>query len=197
MKNVPLVGLCGRAQSGKDSVGQFMSHFGFQKLSYAHRIKDCVKRIFDLTDHQLEDGYEKELPLIEWDGLAPRQIMQRFGTEVARNIHEDVWVKHLFNTIDKFRRRSIKGFVITDVRFDNEAKAILRRNGELWWVDRDTAGSKTGGDHKSEDVIHLKPLCSKTIDNNRSLTDLRNIVDNIIETDYPNIRKKVDQYGRT
>jgi hypothetical protein len=73
--------------------------------------------------------------------LTPRKLMQLVGTECGRNIiHPDVWVNATM--VDYIKAESLDGnypskdivfsrpnWVITDVRFPNEAQAITDRGG--------------------------------------------------------------------
>ena len=64
------------------------------------------------------------------------------------------------------------GFVIPDVRFDNEALAIRKEGGEIWCIARPIAGLKgEAGKHVSEAGVDPK-LINKTIDNSGTLDDL-------------------------
>jgi hypothetical protein len=85
-----------------------------------------------------------------------RQLLQRVGTNAMREkVHENVWVNALFSKYKRFnlkvrivdclainnaRRESYLDYpdwIITDVRFLNEAKAIKDRNGIIIRVNRE------------------------------------------------------------
>ena len=85
----------------------------------------------------------------EWDGLTPRKILQLLGTEAGRDIiHPNIWVNSLFAdyTTDS-------NWIITDVRFPNEAKAIKDRGGIVVRIERPGGESHCGGAHASETAL--------------------------------------------
>lgn len=132
--------------------------------SFAHKIKQIICILLGCTMEQLEDPVFKETPLgEEWwcwkivleggygthlypyslpkpkniQGLnlvkmTPRMLMQMIGTEFGRDmVHPNLWVNSLMN---EYKRQK---WLVTDVRFFNEAKAIKDREGILIRVNRD------------------------------------------------------------
>lgn len=132
--------------------------------SFAHKIKQITCILLGCTMEQLEDPIFKETPLgEEWwcwkivleggygthlypyslpkpkniQGLnlvkmTPRMLMQMLGTEFGRDmVHPNLWVNSLMN---EYKRQK---WLITDVRFPNEAKAIKDRGGILIRLDRE------------------------------------------------------------
>jgi hypothetical protein len=132
--------------------------------SFAHKIKQIICILLGCTMEQLEDPIFKETPLgEEWwcwkivleggygthlypyslpkpkniQGLnlvkmTPRMLMQMLGTEFGRDmVHPNLWVNALMN---EYKRQK---WLVTDVRFFNEAKAIKDRGGILIRVNRD------------------------------------------------------------
>lgn len=77
--------------------------------------------------------------------LTPRKLLQLMGTECGREIiHPNIWVNSLFSDYVQVADLQLKGrrgnlmyninqsnWIITDVRFPNEAEAIKRRGGLL------------------------------------------------------------------
>jgi hypothetical protein len=90
---------------------------------------------------------------VEHDGaMTVRTLLQRLGTEAMRdNLHENVWVNALFADYKPLKVRSADSFdletydgkypkwIITDMRFENELEAIVRRKGITIRVVRDYA----------------------------------------------------------
>lgn len=114
-----IVGLCGAAGSGKDTVADFMvKNHGFVKIAFADPLKRICKEVFDFSDEQLwgpsemrnapDDRYPRgfidaghmltEEALKEFpDGkvpqyLTPRYALQQLGTEWGRGCYENVWI---------------------------------------------------------------------------------------------------------
>ena len=85
--------------------------------------------------------------------LTPRKLLQLLGTECGREIlHPNIWVNALFadykpvgksvgtlpkdNTVNLYHSTQFPNWIITDVRFPNEAKAIKDRGGVVIRVNR-------------------------------------------------------------
>lgn len=164
-----LIGIAGKAGSGKDTVAEYIEPFGYRRRALADNIKFIARFIYDLEPEQMNDPQLKEQPLDEWDGLTPRQILQRLGTEVGRSVHEETWVRSLFHWIDDHWEISSdwgKGYVIPDVRFPNEAKAIRDKGGRLWFVEREESGTISGEGHESESHFEeLREMADVIIEN--------------------------------
>jgi len=114
-----LIGICGKAGSGKDTIGDYLvgSH-GFKKIALADPIKRLVKDVFALDAHTVYDRVAREQELDRWPGWTVRKLLQYIGTELFReNIDDAVWVKSLwYKILDDMN----SNYVVTDVRFPNE-----------------------------------------------------------------------------
>jgi hypothetical protein len=114
-----LVGICGKAGSGKDTIGDFLvEKHKFKKIALADPIKRLVKDVFVLDDHTVYDRVAREQELQRWEGWTVRKLLQYIGTELFReNIDDAVWVKSLWYRIQDDKDNN---YVVTDVRFPNE-----------------------------------------------------------------------------
>lgn len=72
-----------------------------------------------------------------------RTFLQNLGTGVRNVLGEDTWVNAALEGLHPDGE-----YVVTDVRFRNEAHAIKRHGGELWRVARPNVGP--ANDHVSE-----------------------------------------------
>ncbi|MBB3642581.1 deoxynucleotide monophosphate kinase family protein [Variovorax atrisoli] len=89
---------------------------------------------------------------------SPRQVMQWWGTEYRRAQHPNYWTRALLSRLTEARRGGAQRFVITDVRFDNEADALRGAGGVLWQITRPGAAGQTEGAHVSAtDGARFKP----------------------------------------
>lgn len=160
-----LIGLIGRARSGKDTVAGYLARrHMFAHIAFADPMKQMLEAAFgDL----FRDG-DREKP-IDWLGKSPRQLMQTLGTEWGRNqVHPELWVMLTEQKVKNAVEFNLP-LVISDVRFYNEANMILKHGGELWFVSRNT--SEQVNPHSSETADWGRwPL--KTIENNGSLEEL-------------------------
>ena len=96
-----------------------------------------------LTRTALEAVNHEDAATTGQDMLTPRRLLQLLGTEAGRNIiHPNIWVNALFADYPKIVDIDDKGldvyesWIITDVRFPNEAQAIKDRGGVVIRVNR-------------------------------------------------------------
>ncbi len=145
-----LIGLTGRARSGKSTAAKHLvGTYLLEHYAFADPLRDGLMAIFNLDPTDFE-GERKELPLA-WLDRSPRQLMQSMGTEWARNnLHPDVWVLLAEQNLDYMTKAlgAVLGFVISDVRFENEADFIRRRGGKVIHIFR--PGAKAVNPHISE-----------------------------------------------
>lgn len=170
-----LIGLCGAAGAGKNTVAEFLTDSDgctFMQMAFADPLYECVSKITGLPVTRLKDRDVKEA-VIPWLGKSPRQLLQTLGTEWGRGtVHPEIWIRIAMERASQ--HLDFNSVVITDVRFDNEAQAIVDAGGEVWRVARpgwrclvDSAAS-----HSSEAGVS-DHLIARTIDNSGSLDDLR------------------------
>ena len=140
-----IIGICGLIGSGKDTVAQtLIDNHQFVKTSFADKLKDAVAAMFN-WDRELLDGKtdksrdwreQKDEFWTKETGreITPRLVLQEFGTECMRNgFFDGIWVSL---TKQQLIQNPDTNFVITDVRFPNEAKMILETGGQVWRVKR-------------------------------------------------------------
>ncbi|KVD68710.1 hypothetical protein BGV47_16210 [Burkholderia ubonensis] len=176
--NLPLIGVTGRARSGKDTIGGYLTeHYGYHQVSFAEPLRQFVCNLIGIDRRALD--FVKEDP-VPWLGKSPRQMLQTLGTEWGRVlVNENIWVLVAMDEVARTRRFSAKSSVITDVRFDNEADAIRQRGGRIIHVARPDAVEVAV--HASEAGVH-KEHGDFTVINDGSLHDLYAKVDEIMET---------------
>lgn len=193
-----LIGLVGRAQSGKDTVGQMIQRTlqGDQRhidesvllMSFAGPLKKICGEVFDFSYAQL-NGDQKEQGDERYrraDGtfLTPREAMQKLGTEWGRACYPEVWVD-LALRLAKVSMARGDSIVFTDCRFLNEAKAICLAGGQVWRIYRKSAD--TLSTHPSETEMNsreMDELYAYRISNDGTLEELRAEVDGILSNKY-------------
>jgi hypothetical protein len=131
-----LFGLCGFAQSGKDTLGALLiRHNGFERRAFADPMRIMLYHMNPFVVTYSESGQpdlKRVRELVDkygWEYAKKhsevRELLQRLGTEGGRDVlGTDVWVNALFE-------KPYENLVITDVRFPNEADAIQRRGGKI------------------------------------------------------------------
>jgi hypothetical protein len=148
-----IIGLSGYAQTGKDTVAQHLvSEYGFTRIAFADPIRDAlyalnpfITDIPELSHMRLQWLVDKMgWEFLKQDSNQVRELLQRMGTEVARNQWgQDFWVDLAMN-----KASSLANVVITDVRFPNEYDAIIANGGQVWRVSRPGVTAVNG--HASE-----------------------------------------------
>lgn len=141
MKQI-LIGLHGLARTGKDTAANYLAHhYAFMAYAFAMPLKTALQLMFSLTEEQL-NGALKEVPLANI-GKSPRELMQLLGTEWGRHlVHNDLWLLLARQQIDNvlsMNNEWIQGFVISDVRFENEAKWLRDQGGVVVHLQRPDA----------------------------------------------------------
>lgn len=152
-----LIGICGAKRAGKNTLADLLSFYiNLDHISFASPLRAFVADVLGVSAAELEA--EKETPISWLDGVTPRQMMQTVGTEWGRTmIHPELWLRSLL------RRIPPSGAVISDVRFENEAKLIKDHGGILIRVVR--SGTGTGDGHISETPVPEKYV-DYTVSNN-------------------------------
>lgn len=161
------------------SLSRDKEHQRFQQKSFAGKLKQIVSLLtgIALVDLEKEEVKNQYLPE-EWNWIydkdvhrgpvsegmesrakryTVRELLQKIGTEAMRNnIHTDIWVNGLMSEYQEGFNWFYDGnegfpdWVITDVRFPNEAEAIKRKDGLLIRINRDISHfAKIEGDHYS------------------------------------------------
>lgn len=154
MSNI-LIAINGKARAGKDFTADFLcSHFGFVRMALADPLKKIVMDSLELSEEQLY-GKLKQVEDPRY-GKTPRWLLQYLGTDVFRNIYEDIWVDKLMALRQAFidisaADRPVR-VVVPDLRFENEMRIFKEEGGYLWRVKRLDHKGATGGmeDHASE-----------------------------------------------
>lgn len=102
-----------------------------------------------------------------------RDLLQSLGSW-GRNIDENLWVKATINEAKNYDK-----VVISDVRFKNEARAIIKAGGSVIRIYRDTDSFST---HESEKLDIHPSLFSLVIDNDGTLLELHQKIDLFLRT---------------
>jgi hypothetical protein len=182
---VMLIGIGHRAFVGKDEIANYLvAEYGFYRRAFADSLKDAVGVIFGLTSKQMYTFVGKSTVDPFWNET-PRAILQRFGTECARNHYDDqIWVKSLFKFIhDNALDNTHDRWVVPDVRFSNEVQAIKDHNGIVVEIVRTGhMGENIGiAGHASEISLDSYDGWDYVLENDGTLEDLYSKVDEMME----------------
>jgi hypothetical protein len=145
-----LIGLTGPARVGKSTAARIMrERFNFCEASFAAQIRQFVCELFGMSLEQMERT--KTDPVPGFGSVTPRHAMQTLGTEWGRDlIHPDLWVISTMRRVSPILAVG-RDVVISDVRFENEARAIRQAGGHIIEVER-SIGVPGGeeSNHRSE-----------------------------------------------
>jgi hypothetical protein len=182
-----IIGLTGKKSSGKDTIANYLvSKHGFIKLSFGEAVKDIV-HIITGWDRDLIEGSTEESRIFretikhKMYNKTCRELMQIVGTDLFRNhFDENIWINIVINKINK-----INSYVISDVRFDNEANAIKNEGGILIKINRTRTSSSSSFNsdlHISESGISI-PIDFEILNDGISNNYMKEI-DNFINSYY-------------
>lgn len=194
-----LIGISGKKQCGKDTVCKIIkaldiwNRYGdgdmltfvkmllksssplgsmWYKHAFADKLKQVLAVILNVRVEAFEDNIFKmsysEIAKPEGGYYTNRELLQRFGTEVGRSISPTLWVDALFTSYSEDDH-----WIIPDVRFPSEAKAIKDRGGIIIRVDRETPFHDT---HPSEVALDDYEGFDYRIDNNN---DIEHLIDKV------------------
>lgn len=190
-----LIGICGHAGSGKDTIGFYLkeNHDNTYKLAFADPLKEAVAAMFGIDLDVLYDSETKEALSNFW-GVSPRQMAQFFGTEMVREtipklipeVGNNFWVHRMVQRLIGAEHTvpydSDDIVVITDVRFQNEYDWIISQGGIIIHLTREGADGTVGiPGHSSEGSLNFHvPERTYYLPNNSTLEVLYEAVDKII-----------------
>jgi hypothetical protein len=116
-----IIGLVGRARTGKDTVAHLFTNT-HRVVRFAQPVKDAVKVLYGWNDDDVESGIKDHIDP-KW-GFSPRSAMVHMAQTTRMFAMNDFFVKRLFENWDG--RTPI---VIADVRYKHEVDAIHAKGG--------------------------------------------------------------------
>ena len=182
MKTPIIIGLTGYAGTGKDTVRAILEEHNFIGLAFADPIRAGIRAI--LGSGRISDVYmdnrdfkESVIPAL---GVSYRHMAQTLGTEWGRGLNTDFWLRlagaYMADIEDLAEGRPIS-FVVSDVRFSNEAAWVRERGGVIWHIQRSAATPVRAHISESEVGSITSDL---TIYNNGTLDELRYAVEQAV-----------------
>ena len=180
---VTCIGLAGWARSGKDTVADYLVETcGYTKMSFAAPMKEAMYRLNPrITVNEIANtALRVGIDVYGWDGIKERSpdvrgLLQRFGTEVGREMFgDDFWVNAAIKDVPDGAKA-----VFSDVRYPNEADAIRRLGGKVWRVLRPGVGP--ANEHASEHALNDYKF-DKVIDNSSSINGLHSQVETLLSS---------------
>ena len=136
-----IIGLHGKAGSGKDTTALLLQSFlpegSTRTRAFATPLKEAAKAKFGLTDWHV-NTQEGKRECVPYHGKTVRQLLELEGTEATRDVYgSNFLICRMAQEIDTAFKENIKIFIITDVRFENEAEFIRDNGGLIFQIDRE------------------------------------------------------------
>lgn len=135
-----VVGLCGAIGSGKDAAAWGLVQRGFERIAFADGLRVWLYLV-DPAIRSLVDRLGWETAKREHRSV--REALQREGMRFRETVGADVWIRVVWGQLRDGHR-----YVIPDVRFSNEVKAIRDCGGMIVRIIR--PGKEEEDDHVSE-----------------------------------------------
>ena len=146
-----IIGLSGYAKSGKDTVAEIIREIQSEKWEikkFSGKLKQIASILLGMPEHLFENqDFKSEMLGEEWwknygdfyHQTTVRDFLQLLGTDAIRNgLHSNAWVNALMADYKpaKMDQYNPSNWIVTDVRFPNEAEAIKDRGGIIIRIDR-------------------------------------------------------------
>lgn len=164
-----IIGMHGKARTGKDSSAIILRAQGWMHISFAQPIREFMCKLLSVDLQELERIKEIPHPLLK--GKTPRYAMQTLGTEWGREmISMSLWTDVCLTKAAAWAK-SGHNVVISDVRFTNEAEGIRAMGGKIWKMERPNAPKPDNEGHVSEKDLPAD-LIDLVVDNSGTLGDL-------------------------
>jgi hypothetical protein len=140
MKHRPIIGLCGYARAGKDTMAAALTADGWTQLGFANNLKHDLQVL--LREALLCAGNVPTADVQMWvdrmltgqDKAMARPLMVAYGA-FMRSYSPNYWIERLslklIRTCTEYAR-----VVITDVRYLNEADWVRSLGGLVVWLER-------------------------------------------------------------
>jgi len=144
-----ILGIMGAAGAGKSTVAKYLAEaYGATRYSFAGPLKEAARAIWGFTDQQLYGTQAEKEWIDPRHGYSARWALQRFGTEAMRGTFgRNFWTELCFAKIMAEARPLA---VIDDVRFRDEAEAVLAAGGEVLRLECEEPNSSADPSHASE-----------------------------------------------
>lgn len=164
-----LIGVAGRARSGKDTFVLGLIKLGYTRGAFADALKQVTalvanEPLHNFTTDELKEGYSEAL------GMTRRKALQNVGKGMRDILRDDIWIQRLLST---WAAAGEIPFAISDVRYPNEARLIRERGGIVVNIERPGVGGLSGEAalHESERPLPTE-LVDFTIVNDGTVEDL-------------------------
>jgi hypothetical protein len=158
-----IIGIHGRAQSGKDTLGLFIEQeltkegYHCRLVSFADPVKQLLMYMFNLSHEHLYTEMGKSSRPPSLGGASVREMLVKVGQGLRILLGANLWVSRLCNQLNNLDTV----YIVTDVRDAMEYGALLNKNAYQIKLKRHISSS---ADSVEEALLPDNCFC-KVIDN--------------------------------
>jgi len=165
-----IIGLAGKARTGKDTVSlHLVKNYGFKQFSFAEHLKQVAE-------------------VAGWDGLKDergRRLLQNMG-DVLREYDSKIFIKQLIGRIKYYEKFCLETgiecrIVISDIRLIQEIEALKDLNASIWFIHRTVNYNGTVPAHATESLTDSSWKFDYVFDNNGTFEELYDGVDSTVK----------------
>lgn len=174
-----IIGLTGYAQSGKDTVAKILvENYGYTRVAFADKIRDFLYEMNPMVDNVafepifLKEKVDREGWEVAKKNVFVRRALQNAGVAARKTFGDGFWVHEAMKIMLNDPRPDMN-YVITDVRFLNEADMVRANDGQVWRVKR--IGIDAVNTHVSESQMDDYTV-DQLFTNNGTIEDLEAMV---------------------
>jgi dephospho-CoA kinase len=166
-----IIGLSGYARSGKDEVAKILvEEYGYTRVAFADKIRELL---YEMNPNFRDTLLQQAVDNFGWEEVKQdatvRRMLQNLGVGARKVFGDEFWVAQALSQV-----HFEENWVITDVRFVNEADRIKQYdNSQLWRIKRQ--GVEAVNSHISEHDLDGYSV-DMILTNNGTLDDLRQLV---------------------
>lgn len=171
-----IIGIAGKKRSGKDTFYQITSQMlkgkhQVKRYAFADSVKDFAMNYFGILREDIKN--EKN-----------RYLLQGIGQMLRDEVSKNFWIDKVFSEIHKSRLNHPGEIsIITDVRYRNEAEAILSKDNSLL-IKIDNPNTFTFDYHQSENDLDNFNF-DVVIKNNGTLEDYEEQIEKWLKQNLP------------
>lgn len=190
-----IIGISGKMGSGKDTLARFIQEIdnSFKTKMFAGKLKMIASQISGIPVHKFEDQefkttYMSDIWNINNTKMTVREFLQKLGTDGLKDgLHQNVWINALLSdyVIDNITNQ-YPNWIVTDVRFPEEADAIKKLGGKVVRVIRNNEVG-VSKQHRSEIAMDDYKDFNLIITNNGTLDALKIKAQNICDVYLSNL----------
>lgn len=152
-----LICLYAPKQSGKSTAADAL--VGYRQFAFADPVRDAVAGAYGLDRDEFRElstnQATKEVPTPLLNGLTPREALVDIGMYYRENVDREHWAKVTCAKVQRYLDSDPeKRVVITDCRFENEARAIQDMGGLVVGIIRADTWKPYATDNPAENAVY-------------------------------------------